>query len=96
MKYLLPFLLVFSAQAADYNYIELSQGVKINNMPWGDSTWKGNCPTSIAIGHHWDSEKWYYRAEGRHTSNICVGKPFEKSGRETTLDSLNITIGVKF
>ena len=83
--------------AEDYNYVELSQGVKIKNAPWGNSNWNGSCPTALSIGRHWDlNPKTYFRAQFNHTSNICKGAPFSKTPAETWLDQLNITIGIKF
>lgn len=79
--------------AEDYNYLELSQGIKINKK----SNWNGDCPTALSIGRHWDyNPKTYFRAQFNHLSNICKGAPFSKSSGETWLDQVNVTIGVKF
>ena len=83
------------AQARDYGYIELSQGIKISDAPWGASNWQGDFPTQLAIGYHWDHLKYYYRVEVSHTSNILDGPPFNER-QETWLDAGWITIGVKF
>lgn len=99
MKYLLITLLLIVApiQAKDYTYLEISQGIKIHNMPWGNSNWNGECPTAISFGRHWLIDKsTYFRAQLNHTSNICKGVPFRKAEDETWLDQANITIGVKF
>lgn len=90
-------LIVTSANAEDYNYVELSQGIKIKNAPWGSSNWNGSCPTAIAVGRHWNYSKTiYFRAQLMHISNICRGKPFSNTPSETWLDQFNVTIGIKF
>ena len=100
MKYLIFVFFILGAsevRAENYNYLELSQGVKVNGMPWGDSNWSGSCPTAVSIGKHWDYGKaTYFRAQFNHTSNICKGAPFRKVESETWLDQVNVTIGFKF
>jgi len=97
MKIFIILLAISLPVQADYNYLELSQGIKISNAPWGDSNWNGKCPTAVSIGRHWDYDKdTYFRAQFNHTSNICKGAPFSKSAGETWLDQVNVTIGIKF
>lgn len=109
MKYLLTkiiavyavvfFVLVFlnrDAEAEEYRYIELSQGVKLSSMPWGRSNWQGDYPTEVTIGYHQSLDKhFYYRVQFSHVSNILDGPPFNDRD-ETWLDRADIRIGVKW
>jgi len=91
-------LLAMSSMAAaeNYNYLELSQGIKVKNAPWKESNWNGDYPTAFSIGRHWEYNKtFYFRAQFNHTSNIDRGAPFNTK-KETWLDQVNVTLGIKF
>lgn len=92
---LLGVVIPADGHAEEYVYVEVSQGIKIGNMPWGNSNWEGDYPTEIAVGYHTGNRERYLRVEGRHTSNILDGAPFNDRS-ETWLDAVMFTYGLKF
>lgn len=95
MKLIIFMLLSFAVQAESYNYLEISQGIKIDTVLWKESNWNGKYPTAVSIGHHWDYKDIYFRAQFNHLSNIDRGAPFNDKS-ETWLDQVNVTMGIKF
>lgn len=103
MKYLLILLaalMTSPVMAEDYSYASISQGIKLGNMPWGDSNWQGDYPTSVQAGYNWDFGHTDYgttfvQVELQHVSNVLDGPPFNDRS-ETWLDWAHITVGVKW
>jgi hypothetical protein len=98
--FLIGFLIAISvglstAEAEEFGYIEIAQGVKIKDAPWGASNWQGDFPTAVSIGYHWGNRKYYHQFEFSHVSNVLDGAPFNDR-TETWLDVVWYKYGLKF
>jgi hypothetical protein len=78
-------------------FVEVSQGVKVNDAPWGASNWQGKYPSEISAGIRWKGGRCtpYAEAAFVHTSNILDGAPFNDNP-ETWLDWVRATGGYEW